>query len=349
MNFYEFCSLWEKTLAAAVNDGDSKLYANKLDNGTYDFSTERTPGTRGEIFLKTISYKDNQQIANVHSSLVFKPIAGKEGRISNVNLFHLARQRDDVQTRNMPQDYKNDFYNTVVQLSVSKIRNENADLIVYLDSSSPFNVDVIANFPRVLNMRTLTKNKYKTMVDYIMANPDLRVNTFVKRKNSVLAVDSIAAAALKRVANKLQNGDPAHYTVLRHGVQTNITVGSTMSLEITARMMAQEWAAAFAEVNALRRTRGLEVLGNVYIKPQFANFSTIKDHLIQTNYFNKNDAAIANPEAIKSVVVVDDNIDSCSTYFEINKILKSQLPNAKITWVIGIIKDPNIDSASCFK
>jgi hypothetical protein len=354
MNFYDFCLIWEKTVYDALADNDKFLFVYRLADGSFDFSSEKTDDNIGSISFNRSKIYDKKNIASVEASLVYTPADGLGAKANDykLELFHLARDKSDSKA---DQIYKNEFYSATVYKTVSILKTFEPDLIIYIDSKSPFNRDVIAqlNQVNVQSINNITKAKplkkktYQFIQNELEIDPS-RINLFVTTKNAVKQTDKtrgqITAIALRMVMQNLANGKSYQ---LKDRV---VNIESPLSRQITANMIAQEWKPAAEELAAERRKYDRDELA----KSDYSigtDGSKILDLLTSYGHFDAQDFREPGETQIKTIAVIDDNINSCSTYEEVNSILKrlEHTKNAQIRWVVGVIKDPTGDRTSCFK
>jgi hypothetical protein len=354
MNFYDFCVLWEKTVYDAIADNDKFLFVYRLANGSFDFSSEKKDDNVGAVFFNRSKIYDKKNIASVEASLVYKPAKGLGAKANDykLELFHLARDKSDSKA---DQIYKNEFYSATVYKTVNILKTFEPDLIIYIDSKSPFNRDVIAQLNQVdvqsinniTKAKSLKKKTYQFIQNELEADPK-RINLFVLTKNAVEETDNtrgqISAIALRRVMQNLAQGKSYQ---LKDKV---VDINYPLSRQITANMIAQEWKAAANELAALRKSNDQNELA----KSDYnigTDGSKILDLLTSYGHFDAQNFRVPSENQIKTIAVIDDNINSCSTYDEVNSILKrlEHTKNAQIRWVVGVIKDPEGDRTSCFK
>lgn len=354
MDFYDFCLFWEKTVYDALADNDKFLFVYRLDNGSFDFSSEKRNDNIGTISFNRSKIYDKKNIASVVASLVYTPAPGLGAKANDykLELFHLGRDKSDSKA---DQIYKNEFYSATVYKTVDILKTFDPDLIIYIDSKSPFNRDVIAQMHQVnvqsINSITKAKPLKKKTYRFIQNELDIdpsRINLFVTTKNAVKQTDKtrgqITAIALRRVMQHLANGEAYN---LKDGT---VTIDSPLSRQRTANMIAQEWKPAAEELASERRKQDRNELA----KSDYsigADGSKVLDLLTSYGHFNAQDFREPGEKQIKTIAVIDDNINSCSTYEEVNSILKrlEHTKNAEIRWVVGVIKDPTGDQTSCFK
>lgn len=355
MNFYDFCLLSEKTVYDAIANKDKYLNAYLQDDGSFDFSHEKTDDYVGQVVFNNIEMHDDKGIASVEPALKYIPRDGMNAKSANamkIDLFHLARDKSDSRA---DQIYKNEFYSATVYKTVSLVKDFNPDLVVYIDSTSPFNRDVIAQLHQVnvksinsiASAKPLKKRTYEFIKQELDKNPT-HISQFVVTKNLVKETDKtrgqIAAIALQRVIQNLASGK----TYTADG--RTITINSPLSRQITAAMIAQEWKEA-AKILAAERKKNL---GNELTKSDYTigtDLSKVLELLTSYGHFDATEfRQQTDSKEIKKIAVIDDNINSCSTYDEVNRILKvlDQTKNARIKWIVGIMENPSETSTRCF-
>jgi hypothetical protein len=353
MNFYDYCLLWEKTVYDAIADTDKYLFVYPLDNGSFDFSSEKRDDNIGTLTFNKTRMFDKKKSASVESSLVYKPAdgLGKKANDYKIELFHLARDKSDSKA---DQIYKNEFYSATVYKTVNILKTFEPDLIIYIDSKSPFNRDVIAQLHQVnvqsinsiAKAKTLKKKTYQFIKNELDTDPS-RIGLFVITKNLVAQTDKtrgqITAIALQTVIQNLANGES--YEI--DGKTT--TIDSPLSRQVTANMIAREWKPAADKLAAERKRLDQNQLAKSdYVMG--TDGSKILDLLTSYGHFDAQNFREPVKDKIRTIAVIDDNINSCSTYEEVNSILKrlEHTKNAEIRWVVGITKDSTGDRTSCF-
>jgi hypothetical protein len=288
---------------------------------------------------------------DIFSALTWTPY--RAGRDPNMSpLFHLARGRASTDIAGLRNSYKKDFYSATLFKTTDLIVAANPDLIVYIDSTSDFNRDVLSllkGLP-VQNLRNikktapalLNKKTYTDMIEDVNRNPALRIKEYfvsdIKDGQALTPTGQILVNALQTVLNNLAAGETYEFE------GQAVRASSPISRQKTATMITQEWEAAYnaAEENNVPVPAANEEMG--------LDVGFVKRHLTSYSHFDPKN--IRNNQVLdrnKVIVVLDDNINKCSTYAEVNKILKTldQTKNAQIKWIVGILGTKA--SKDCFK
>lgn len=343
MNFYDFCLFGEKTAYDAFASKDISLWVYEMHNGSYDFRKDQTEAALGQVFFNPlkVKYKDNDGYIEIQPALLWRKENTKGGKdIDKIELFHLARGKSKSKADEI---YKREFYGATVWRTSDLIKSVNPDLVVYVDSTTDFNRDVLSvtkgvptqSLNSIQNASLLTKRNYQFMVNTINNG---QINLFLTSPNSNRG--KITELALRAVVNNLQNGK--NYIVN----DNEISIQSPLSRERTSKMAAQEWAKAAKLVGDELKQKGITIASSDYTIG--SDSSKIEDQFTSYGHFDaSNLKQRPEGEKLKSIVVLDDNINTCSTFEEINRILKTldATKDAKITWVIGIMKQND----GCFK
>jgi hypothetical protein len=366
MNFYEFCLIDEKTAPEAFADADKKrsLTVYKTPAGEFDFR----PGNAVEVVtrigrggkeitteyrpLGTMSFdpvKVRQKIGIddiivISSALRWQPAKGGRDPYK-VQLFHLARGRSRAK---IDEIYKKDFYGAAVFKTADLVKEAKPDLIVYIDSTTDFNKDVIS-IVKTVPIRSigaledallLNKRNYQFMINSVVqGNMRLFTTDTTDANGNLTNTGRILLIAFQRVLDTLQNGEAYNID------GKNITRDSPLSRERTASMITTEWEEAANQVEAA----GINL--NDDDKEMGKDVGFVQRHLTSYGHFDAANlrAIIPDPKKpINTIVVIDDNINKCATYNEVNRILKTldQTKKAQIKWVVGIFKTEN--DKGCF-
>ena len=168
-------------------------------------------------------------------------------------------------------------------------------------------------------------------------------NKFIVERTNVLSADVTLGVAYAA----LDSGDFGFYGKAGETYEFEgqaVRASSPISRQKTATMITQEWEAAYnaAEENNVPVPAANEEMG--------LDVGFVKRHLTSYSHFDPKN--IRNNQVLdrnKVIVVLDDNINKCSTYAEVNKILKTldQTKNAQIKWIVGILGTKA--SKDCFK
>lgn len=343
MNFYQFCLFGEKTAYDAFAAKDNGLWVYKKEDGSYDFRKDQDGTQVGEIFFNPfrITFKDNAGQIEVHPALLWREENDKKGKdVDKIELFHLARGKSKSKADEI---YKKEFYGATVWRASDLVKKINPDLIVYVDSTTNFNRDVLSvtkgvpvqSLGEIRDASLMQKRNYQFMANTINSG---QLELFLTSPNSTRG--KITALALTRAINNLENGK--NYIVN----DEEISIQSPLSRERTSKMVAQEWIAAAKLIGNELNQKGVVMAKSDYTIG--TDSGKIENQLTSYGHFDAaNLRQRQEDKNLSSIVVIDDNINSCSSFNEINRILRTldATKKAKITWVVGIMKEDE----GCFK
>jgi len=252
--------------------------------------------------------KPYRRVGNVHAACTFEPNQ-KDLRIF---LFHLAKYRHtDEKPRNaFHQRLWKDFYESVVDNTVNIINEQlkfNPDAVLYyVQSKSPFNDAVRSKID--IPSHKVSKKTFGDLYNIYKSNKFI-LNSLVKSniKDDKFPNRSIIA---KDALEKLLN-----------------IVGSNP--DIQQEPLSLEKAAEYII--------DLKIIDKDKIPAGDVGFATnkawVQERLVPNGFFNL-------PEATgKIIIVIDDNINSESTYNEINSRISQRDKYTKIIWVVGIMPE----------
>lgn len=287
---------------------EKDIAKNSVEN--YKFTENKTENTIGRLF----GYVKK---GNVHAASVFDPFT-KSSSDLKLFLFHLSkarREKEKASSDPITVRLRKEYYNSIVDNTASIVNNllieDPGATILYVHSKSPFNLDV-KDKVNAATKQLIPKNTLGDLVERYRKDSRC-VDKLVSAANTSVARSNIAKEALIKLLNLAKNDEQLKAEPLSvEKISKLITANKLIDLDKVAPGDRQ-----FAEK--------ANYLQGAFVPEGFFNFDNI------------------NIES-KSVIVIDDNINTKATYDEINQKLSEKYGRKNITWVVGVIPNDVLQS-----
>ena len=306
MNFKKFFT--ERYISSnGVADRYYKLPSSKLPH--YILKDELTQYKFSNDKENSIGVlKPYRRVGNVHAACTFEP-----NKLDlRVFLFHLAKYRHtDEKPRNaFHQRLWEDFYESVVDNTVHIVNEQlkfNPDAVLYyVQSKSPFNEAVRSkiNIPS----HKVSKKTFGDLYNIYKSNKFI-LNSLVK-------------------SNIKDDKFPNRSIIAKNALEKLLDIVGT-NPDIQQEPLSLEKVAEYII--------DLKIIDKDKIPAGDVGFATnkawVQERLVPNGFFNLPEAAG------KIIIVIDDNINSESTYNEINSRISQRDKYTKIIWVVGIMPE----------
>lgn len=269
----------------------------------YKFTEKETDNTIARLFgaLKK---------GNVHAASVFDSLTKTTSDLK-LFLFHLSKARRDLEKKSndpVTLRLRKEYYDSVVDNTASIVNNlliYNPDAtVLYVHSKSPFNLEV-KNKVGATDKQLIPKNTLGDLLERYKKDPRC-IDKLVSSKNTSVARSNIAKESLVKLLNLVEGDEELKKEPL--------------SVEKISKLIMDN---KLVDLNKVQP-------GDM----QFASRSNyFQAAFVPEGFFNFGDVKIEN----KSVIVIDDNINTKATYDEINQKIKEKYGHKNINWVVGVI------------
>lgn len=276
----------------------------------YKFTENKTDNTIARLF----GYIKK---GNVHAASVFDPLTKTTSDLK-LFLFHLSKSRRDLERKSndpITLRLRREYYDSVVNNTSSIVNNLLIDdpdaTVLYIHSKSPFNQEV-KDKVGTTNKHLISKNTLGDLVERYKKDPYC-VDKLVSSKNTSVARKNIAKDALIKLLDLVKDNEQLKEEPL--------------SVERLSKLITNNHLIDLNKVSPGDK--------------QFASHSNyLQVAFVPEGFFNFNDITIEN----KSVIVVDDNINTKATYDEINQKILEKYGHKNIAWVVGVIPNEVLQS-----
>lgn len=276
----------------------------------YKFTENKTDDTMARLF----GYVKK---GNIHAASVFDPLT-KTSSDLKLFLFHLSKSRRDSERKSndpVTLRLRREYYDSVVDNTSSIVNNlliDNLDAtVLYVHSKSPFNQEVKDRID-TSNKQLISKNTLGDLVERYRKDPRC-VDKLVSAKNTSAIRKDIAKEALIKLLDLVKDNEQLKEEPL--------------SVEKISKLITNNRLVDLDKVSPGDK--------------QFASYSNyLQAAFVPEGFFNFNDIEIEN----KTVIVIDDNINTKATYDEINQKILEKYGNKNIAWVVGVIPNDVLQS-----
>lgn len=281
----------------------------------YKFTEKKSDNTVARLFGYV-------RKGNVHAASVFDPLSPNSKLTSKLKLFlfHLSkdRRRKDISTEDpVTERLWTEYYNSVVDNTASVannlLTNNPNSTVLYIHSTSPFNEDV-KNKVNASDKQLVPKKTLGDLVDRYKKDP--------------------------RCIDKLVISPTTKESSARGTIVKNALVSLFKFVEVNEELKSKPLS--------VERIAELIIDNNLIdldkVAPGDRAFASRSDWLQglfkPEGFFNFENVTIEN----KTVIVIDDNINSKKTYEEINEKISDKYNRPNIIWVVGVIPNDVLQS-----
>jgi hypothetical protein len=269
----------------------------------YKFTENKTDNTIARLF-------GSLKKGNVHAASVYDSLVNTTSDLK-LFLFHLSKSRRDSDKKSedpVTLRLRKEYYDSVVDNTAAIVNNlliEKPDsTVLYIHSRSPFN-EAVKDKVGATDKQLVPKNTLGDLVERYRKDPYC-IDKLVSAKNTSVARKDIAKDALIKLLNISKDDEELK--------------NEPLSVEKISKLIIDK------DLIDLNKVASGDI--------QFASRSNyLQAAFLPEGFFNFENVKLEN----KSVIVIDDNINTKATYDEINQKIKEKYGYKNIDWVVGVI------------
>lgn len=265
------------------------------------------------------------------------------------SLLHIARGKETVIDKNFSDKLLGELVNKTINIMSSKL--ENPSLIVDVESKAPFNKMVLSgyNASAKLPIETVLKNTFGYLASKFSNSHTILLNLmtdteYKKGSKQYKPLAVILSMAYENLLKDISSGKSISYKDHTTNKVYTIDKDSKLSIDTLAAVLSNNYVEASTDVyiNAQPGKEQLVTKSSPKEKSQkekwlafLTDARSIKIFLYPRNFFIFDENFWQNQNN-KTIVILDDNINSKKTFIEINSRIKKLAPQSNIVWMVGI-------------